>query len=79
MSKSVEVSELSEGAFARLAEIKFANRLFAGHFNMSFGDFPIKIVVLHNHHKEAKGNYTPVLPYYWSEQHRYPPSQGEPS
>ena len=32
MSKSVEVSELSEGAFARLVEIKFSKRPFAGHF-----------------------------------------------
>ena len=35
-SKSVEVSELSEGAFARVVEIKFSIRPFAGHSNKQF-------------------------------------------
>ena len=35
-SKSVEVSELSEGAFARVVEINFSEFPFAGHFNKSF-------------------------------------------
>ena len=32
-SKSVEVSELSEGAFARVVEINVSECPFAGHFN----------------------------------------------
>ena len=36
MSKSVEVPELSEGAFARLVEIEFSKRPFASLSNKAF-------------------------------------------